>query len=187
MRRVQPWQDEEVGRRHPALAARPHHREGGAKRDQRGRRVGRMDDVAGTAAEDRVELVLAGEREALIPAVLVALEAVPEVPAPRTLTHVAGDGADVANLWRRRAAGALGEHGVILPEAVVPTDGVERRLAADDDARCRRRDLVQVCHRLQIHDDVGLDDALLHKLQHIAAAACEDGGLARFPRLGGAA
>src|SRR4029450_13791157 len=93
----------------------PHHCEGGAKRDQRGRRVGRMDDIAGAAAEDRVELVLAGEREALIPAVLVALEAVPEVPTPRTLTHVAGDRADVANLRRRRAAGGLGEDGVSLP------------------------------------------------------------------------
>jgi hypothetical protein len=48
-----------------------------------------MDDIAGTTAEDRVELVLANDREALIPAVLVALEAVPEVPAPRTLAHVA--------------------------------------------------------------------------------------------------
>src|SRR5262245_7675556 len=146
-----------------------------------------MGDIAGTSAEDRVELILADDREALIPAVLVALEAVPEVPAPWTLTHVAGDRADVANLRRRRAAGGLGEHGVILPESVVPTDRIERRLAADADARRRRRHLVQVRHRLQIHDDVGLNDALLHKLQHIAAAACEDGGLARFPRLGGAA
>jgi hypothetical protein len=146
-----------------------------------------MDDIAGTAAEDRVELVLAGEREALIPAVLVALEAVPEVPAPRTLTHVAGDRADVANLRRRRAAGGFGEHGVILPEDVVPADRVERRLAPDADACCRLRDLVQVRHRLQIHNDVGLDDALLHKLQHIAAASCEDGSPARFPSLGGAA
>src|SRR6476619_8609237 len=100
-----------------------------------------MDDIAGTTAEDRVELVLAGERESLIPAVLVALEAVPEVPAPRTLAHVAGDRADVANLRRRRAAGSLGEHGVLLPEAFVPTDRVERRLASDADARCRLRDL----------------------------------------------
>src|SRR5262245_8629276 len=146
-----------------------------------------MDDIARTAAEDRVELVLADDREALIPAVLVALEAVPEVPAPWTLTHVAGDRADVANLRRRRAAGRLGEHGVIRPQAVMSTDRVERRLAPDANARCRLRDLVQVRHRLQIHDDVGLDDALLHKLQYIAAAACEDGGSACFPRLGGAA
>src|SRR5262245_26695814 len=145
-----------------------------------------MDDIAGTAAEDRVELVLAGEREALIATVLVALEAVPEVPAPRALTHVAGDRADVANLRRRHGAGSLCEHRVILPEAVVATDRVEGRLAPDSNTRCRRRDLVQVRHRFQIHDDVGLDDALLHQLQYIAAAACEDGAPARFPRFGGA-
>ena len=57
-----------------------------------------MDDVTGTAAEDRVKLILASEREAPVPTGLVAREPVPVVPAPRSLAQVAGQRPDVADL-----------------------------------------------------------------------------------------
>ena len=72
-----------------------------------------MDDVAGTVAEDRVELVLAVHGEAARAALLQAVELlVPEVPAARTLIQVAADGAGVANLRRADFPGGLHERGI---------------------------------------------------------------------------
>src|SRR5207244_5766898 len=66
-----------------------------------------MHDVARPAAEDRVELVLAGGGEALAAAVFEARKPVAVVPAPRPLADVAGQGGDVADLWRAHAVGGL--------------------------------------------------------------------------------
>ena len=113
-RRVLLRQREEVAR--PARCARrpgPTMRNVASSATERRRRVRRMDDVARAAAEDRVELVFAGEREAGVAAVLEARETVAEVPAPRPLADVAGERPDVADLRRRDALGRFGEHRVL--------------------------------------------------------------------------
>ena len=69
-----------------------------------------MDDVTGTAAEDRVELILAREREAPVPTGLVARKPVPVVPAPRPLAQVAGQCPDVADLRRGHTLGRVGQY-----------------------------------------------------------------------------
>ena len=73
-----------------------------------------MNDVARTAAEDGVELVLSREREALVAAGLVAFEPIAVIPAPRALADVPGQCSGVADLRGRHASGGFGEHGVIF-------------------------------------------------------------------------
>ena len=146
-----------------------------------------MDDVARPAAEDGVELVLTCEREALVAPVLVARERVPVVPAPRPLRHVAGNRADVADLRCRDAGRRLRENRIVLADDVVPAQGIQCDLTTDGHTRRRLRHLVQIRHRLEIDDDVGLDNAVLHQLKHVGAATCEDGVLPRGARLLGAA
>src|SRR5204863_2052198 len=111
--------------------------ERGAERDQRRRGIGGMHDVARTAAEDRVELILAGEREALIAAGLVARKSVAVVPAPRPLADIAGDRSDVANLRRRHAARRFGQHRVIATDDLIPAERVQCDLSADRHAAAR--------------------------------------------------
>ena len=72
----------------------------------------------GPAAENRVELVFAGDRKTLVAAGFVAREPVAEIPAPRPLAHVARQRADVADLRRRHAFGGFGQHRVLGAECV---------------------------------------------------------------------
>src|SRR5689334_21076644 len=72
-----------------------------------------MDDVAGAAAEDGVELVFTLRRETPVAALLVADELlVAEVPAARTLVDVAADGSLISDL-RRADFDLLGRDGRI--------------------------------------------------------------------------
>ena len=84
----------------------------GAKSDERGRRVRRMDDVARVAAEDAVVAVLAGEGEADVAALAQAVEGAAVVPAAGFLAEVPADRALVAQLRARYRGGRLGEGGV---------------------------------------------------------------------------
>src|ERR1051326_6904172 len=80
------------------------------ERDQRGREIRRVDDVARAAAEDRMIAVVAGDGIADLAALAqtdVARRA--KVPAERPLAEIARDGAGVANLRRGGFAGRLRE------------------------------------------------------------------------------
>ena len=68
-----------------------------------------MDDEARTAAEYRVELVLPGDREALVSSGLVAGKPVTVVPAPGSLTDIARHRTDVTDLQRRHVFRGLGQ------------------------------------------------------------------------------
>src|SRR5437879_866528 len=124
-----------------------------------------MDDIAWPATEDRVELVLTREREALIAARLVAGESVTEVPAPRTLCDVAGNRSDVANLRRRDTARGFGEHRVLLLDCRMLADVVERGFATDGQATGCRRNLVRVAQATQADDHIWFDDAFLDEAE----------------------
>ncbi len=124
-------QREEIRGRERAFARRADDAELRVERHQRRRGVRRMHDEAGSAAEDRVELVLAGDREALIAAGFVARETVAEIPAPRALADVAGQRADVADLRRRDALGRFGQHRVLRSNQRVAAERIERDQAAD--------------------------------------------------------
>src|SRR5439155_1199211 len=63
--RVPAWEHEELVGRHSPIARRSAQHEGSAESDQRWRRIRRMHDVTRTASEDRVELVVSGERGSL--------------------------------------------------------------------------------------------------------------------------
>ena len=83
--------EELTGRNH-AIARRSAHMKLGIQGKQCGRGVRWMNDVAGSAAENRVELVLARSRETLVPAVLETRKSVAIIPAPGPLTLI---------VWRR--------------------------------------------------------------------------------------
>src|SRR5262245_18322392 len=70
-----------------------------------------MNDITGTAAEDRVKAAIAGKRVAELPAFAQAGEVRrSKTPAERPLADIAGDGAGVTNLRRRRFTGGVGEN-----------------------------------------------------------------------------
>jgi hypothetical protein len=96
-----------------------------------------MDDIARAAAEDGIELVLAGGREALVAAGLVARKAIAEVPAPRALADVARERADVPDLRRRHRGGRFSEHGKWSAQRLVTAERVEGDEAAEGQSRRR--------------------------------------------------
>src|SRR4051812_2990932 len=144
-----------------------------------------MDDVAGPAAEDRMELVFTGDGETGRAAVLETLETVPVVPAPRTLADVSGQRRHVADLRRRDTLGRLGEHGIAIAHNGRTRHGIEGHQAADRQAACRRRpDLVEPFDRLQADEHVWRNQPLLHHPEQVAAAASDRDRSAGAVRLG---
>ena len=172
------WEREEVGRRERALAGGSDDAELGVERDQRGRGIRRMHDEARSAAEDGVELVLAGDRETLVAAGLVARETVAEIPAPGALADVARERARIANLRRGDAGGGFGQHGVFARDERVAAERVERDLSADAHGSAFGFDLIEPFDSAQVDQNIGVDDALLHQAEQIAATARERDGLA---------
>ena len=142
-----------------------------------------MDDVTGPAAEDRVELVLSGDGVADAAAVLQTVEAVPVIPAPRPLQHVAGNRRDVADLRRRDAFRRLREHAIPLPDDGMTADRIDRRCTADREAAALRGDLIEPLDPSQADNHVWRDQAILHHAEHVAAAAGHSDGLSRPVRL----
>ena len=109
--------------------------------DERHRGVRWMDDIAWTTTEDRVELVLAADRKTLVSPSLVAGKPVPVVPAPRSLTDIAGQGPDVANLGCGHGPGRVGPKSfpeVDWPEALrvpPPWEGGDGKAVNDPDRK----------------------------------------------------
>src|SRR6478609_9059071 len=93
-----------------------------------------MHDVTRSAAEDCMKAILAADREALCAARFVTGEAVAVVPAPGPLAHVAGERADVADLWRGDAAGGLAQHGMLLSDLWMMTERIKGHQPADGQA-----------------------------------------------------
>src|SRR5215472_2739832 len=130
-----------------------------------------MNDVAGAAAEDGVELIFARDGEALVAARLVAREAVAKIPAPGTLADVAGERAEVADLGRGDGFSGLGEDGVIAADAWVAAEGVQGDLAADVETAARSRpSLILAFQGAEIDQDVGTRDAVLDEAEGVRAA-----------------
>src|SRR5437870_3055811 len=102
-----------------------------------------MHDVTRSPAEDRMKLILAAKREARIPTVLVTREAVPEVPAPRALGHIAGQRAHIPDLRCRDSFGSLRQNRVLPPDDIIPAQRVERDQASNIQAAIRRTDLIE--------------------------------------------
>jgi hypothetical protein len=98
------------------------------------RRVRRVDDVARTAAEDRVVLVLSRRGGARVAPVLVAGEATSEVPAARTLTKIARNRPHGAERGRSDALAGLGECTESLADARVARQLREANGAANAEA-----------------------------------------------------
>ncbi len=95
--------DKELVKGNLFRAIRSHDIRGRVQGDQRGRCIGRVDDVAQFTLENRVVLVLAGHGETKVAALFVARKVrAAEVPAARTLHDVTADRTNVANTWRGR-------------------------------------------------------------------------------------
>src|SRR5262245_49555999 len=90
-----------------------------------------MHNIARPPAEKRVKLIFAPKGKAGIAAILVTGKAVPKVPAPRTLAHIAGESTDVSDLRRRHSPGGFGKHRVLMPNDIVATQCVERDETTD--------------------------------------------------------
>src|SRR5579864_8955309 len=142
-----------------------------------------MDDIAGAAAEDRVETVLAADGEACIAAILQARKSVAEIPAPGALANVAGQGANIANLRSRHCFGCFGQHRILTPNQRMAAQRVKRDEAADVHAACRRRHLVESFNGLQIYKHIRLDNKFFHHSQKIAATTDKRCGLSILPCL----
>jgi len=145
---------EEIGGLDSPLAGRAGDAEHGVERDQGRRRIRRVDDVTGSASENRVKLVLARHRKTLVSARLEAREPVAVVPAPRALTQVARQRADVSDLWRRHALGRLGEHRVLTPDGGFATQRIERDHSPDRKPAAFRRHAIESLDPFQADDDV---------------------------------
>ena len=92
-----------------------------------------MHDIARSATEDGVELVLAGSGKAPVAAMLVARKLLPEIPAPWSLAEVAGDGTDVPDLRRGRGPGGFGQNLVLARDKRVRAELAKRDQAANAD------------------------------------------------------
>jgi hypothetical protein len=134
----------------------------GIEGNQRGRRVGWMNDVTWSAAEDRMELVLARGREALVSAILQAGESIAVIPAPGALADITGQSAGVANLRRSDAFGGFRKHRVVFANLRVVTQRVERNQPADLNLPGLCFHFVEPANRLQIDQHVRRNQALFH-------------------------
>src|SRR6516162_6832251 len=121
-----------------------------------------MDDIARTAAEDCVKFVLARDAEAGFPAIFEARKAIAKVPAPGPLANVAGNCACITNLGSADGSRRVGEHFVAATNDRVLTHGRECREAADPHLSTLLRDLVERRYGLQVHQNIRLNQALLH-------------------------
>ena len=130
-----------------------------------------MDNVAWPPSENGVKLVLTRGRETLITPCLVAVKPPAVVPAPRPLRHVAGQGADVANLRRGHRTGRLRQHGKLVSNQLVPTESVECDQSTDPNTAPGRLNLVVPNHRLEAHHQVRFLDPLFDHAQQIASSA----------------
>ena len=125
-----PWKYWSNGDR--ALAAGSGDLRLGVQRQQRRRRIRRMDDVAQLAADDRVVAIVAGDGVAEVAALLVASEILAaEEPAARPLVDVAAQRAEVADQRRGDAQRGLDEQRELLLQLFALDDLGQRRGGAD--------------------------------------------------------
>src|SRR5947207_15827700 len=110
-----------------------------------------MHDETGSAAEDCVKLIFAGDRKASIASSLEARESVAEIPAPRALAHVARERPGVADLRRRHASGSFRQSRVIAQNQRMMAQRIQRDLAADVDGSARRSHLIEPLDRAQMN------------------------------------
>src|SRR5258707_11280874 len=142
-----------------------------------------MDDIAGAAAEDRMESVLAYNGKACLAAILQAGKTIPEIPAPRALANVAGQRADITNLRGRNCFGRFGQHRILTSDQRMSAERIKCDEAADVHAACRRRHLIEPFDRLQIYKHIRLNNKFFHQPQEIAAATDKRSGLSLGPCL----
>jgi len=142
-----------------------------------------MDDEARTAAEYRVELVLPGDREALVAPGLVAGKPVTVVPAPGSLTDIARERTDISDLERRHVFRGLGQHREPLADNGLFAKRPEGGQAPYRDAvSTSGNDLIDTFHGLEIDEDIRhagsrpVHDPLLHELQEIRPSGGERDG-----------
>src|SRR5215510_10060989 len=121
-----------------------------------------MHDVAGPTTEDRVKLVLATERKTRVAAVLVTGESVSKIPAPRTLTHIAGKRADVADLRCCDCLGGFRKNSILPPNEVIAAQRIQSDESADRRAAIPRLHLIKTFDRLEIHEHVGRRNTFFH-------------------------
>ena len=159
--RIHPRQDKELRRRHFPLAIWPGKLEYRLVSHEHRRDVRGMHDKARAAAENRVLAVFTVHREALVAAGLEAIKAVAVIPAPGALGHVAGEGSDIADLWRADAFRSLDESRQTRAEGWMSGYLGQGDKTTDADAAVARFDLPGLIHRTQIDDEVCRISAVL--------------------------
>src|SRR5258708_1843060 len=149
-RRVDAREGEEVTGRDCSLALGTGDSELGVEGDESGSGVGRVDDVAWPAPENRVKLVFTVGAVADVPAILQAWKTVAVIPAPRPLADVARERAGVADLRRANAVGSLREHRVLFSDQRIASEGGESDQATDRYPVLVRCNAIQARNGLQV-------------------------------------
>src|SRR5579872_12737 len=142
-----------------------------------------MDDIAGAAAEDRMESVLAYDGKACIAAIFQARKSIAKIPAPRALANIAGKRADIANLRGCNCFGRFGQHRVLTSDQRMAAKRVKCDESADVHAAWRRRHLIEPLDRLQVYKHIRLDDKFFHQSEKIAAPTDKRSSLTILPCL----
>src|SRR5271169_2729220 len=122
-----------------------------------------MYDERRAAAEDRVVTVQAADRVAGVAALLQTQHVgIAKKPTSRALQEVSADGAEIANLGRRRLARSLGNRGELRANRGMLSDFTQlhRRTEAQV-ARRPQLDSSELSQALQIHERGRRCDILL--------------------------
>src|ERR1035437_10301310 len=155
-----------------APAGRANDRRARAHRDQRRRKIRRMHDVRWTATQNRVVTIEAGDRVALVAALLQAIHVgIAKIPASRALQELPADRAKIANLRRRRLAGGFGNSGEAGADRGMLGDFAQLR--GRTEAKFSRRphlDSTEFLQAFEIHQRGWRYDALLRQIDDIDAA-----------------
>src|SRR5271156_7111406 len=135
-----------------------------------------MYDERRPAAEDRVVTIQAADRVAGVAALLQAQHVgIAKIPASRALQEVPADGAEIANLRRRRLAGSLGNRGELRANRGML--GHFTQLHRRTEAKVARRpqlNSTELFQPFQIHQRGWRHDILLRQIDDVAAAGKRD-------------
>src|SRR5262249_8757983 len=172
-RRILAGQDEKIGCGNAALPSRTSDLERRIQCHQRRSQIRGMDDKARTATKDRVLLILAIDREALVASCLETVETIAVIPAPGALRDIPGQRGHVAYLRCPHTGGGLTQHGPWSGQRGMAGKLGQGDESADQGFRGGHRHRTGIAYGAQIDNDVGLVGPVFDLLQQIRPAAGE--------------
>ena len=124
-----------------------------------------MDDKARTTTKDRVLLILAIDREALVASCLETVETIAVIPAPGSLRDIPGQRGHIAYLRCPHTGGGLTQHGPLIGQRGMAGKIAQGDQSADQGFRGGNRHRTGIANGAQIDNDVGLVGPVFDLLQ----------------------